>query len=176
MREELDSYLVEKYPKIFIERYEDMKKTSMCWGFQTRDGWFWLIDQLCNSIQNHIDYSNLHFYSINKEPIKQVVAKSVKEKFGMLDFTFTGGDDYIRGMVDLATHMSTNICEFCGTTTNVGSTKGAWIYTICKDCYDNTDDSRIKQLIWKKSEQPEQKNIMSKELRKIKIDKLNKND
>lgn len=171
MNSKLDSYLVEKYPKIFINRYEDMKKTSMCWGFQTRDGWFWLIDQLCNSIQNYIDINNKY---IPDKKISQIIATQVKEKFGMLDFSFTGGDDYVRGMANLAIHMSLNICEFCGTTTNVGSTKGAWIYTICKDCYNNSDD-RIKQLPWKESEQSEQKNIMSKELRKIKLDKLNEN-
>ena len=32
MNEKLDNYLVEKYPKIFINRYEDKMKTLMCWG------------------------------------------------------------------------------------------------------------------------------------------------
>lgn len=56
MREELDKALVEKYPKIFRDRYGDMKKTLMCWGFECGDGWYNIIDVLCANIQNHVDW------------------------------------------------------------------------------------------------------------------------
>ena len=55
MNPKLDGYLVEKYPKIFVDRYGDKMKTAMCWGFQHGDGWFWILDNLCYSIQNYID-------------------------------------------------------------------------------------------------------------------------
>jgi hypothetical protein len=38
MREELDKKLVEKYPKIFAQRFDDMRTTAMCWGFDCDDG------------------------------------------------------------------------------------------------------------------------------------------
>lgn len=57
MREELDSKLVEKYPKIFRDRYADMRTTCMCWGFSCGDGWFNILDVLCGNIQHHIDWS-----------------------------------------------------------------------------------------------------------------------
>lgn len=57
MREELDKLLVEKYPKIFVNRYAPMTETCMCWGFSCGDGWYNIIDQLCNNIQHHIDWS-----------------------------------------------------------------------------------------------------------------------
>ena len=170
MNEKLDNYLVEKYPKIFVNRYEDKMKTLMCWGFEHNDGWFWLIDQLCESIQNHIDSNNK--YSSEDKQISQVVADQVKEKFGGLRFYHSGGDRHIEGMVSMAENMSYSICEFCGSTENVGSTSG-WIYTICKECYD-TSDKRISSLKW--NEHEDKKIEICKELRKIKLDKIKQNE
>jgi hypothetical protein len=171
MKKELDNYLVEKYPKIFVNRYGDMKTTAMCWGFEHGDGWFWLLDQLCDSIQSYIDTNN--GWRKDDEKIPQVIATQVKEKFGTLNFYFSGGDDYIDGMVRMAENMSANICEFCGSTEDVGATQG-WISIICKNCYVNSDD-RISTRIWKENKNNIPKEL-SKELRKIKIDKLNNNE
>jgi hypothetical protein len=57
MKLELDEQLCQKYPKIFANRHADMKTTCMCWGFECGDGWYNLLDHLCNSIQHHIDWS-----------------------------------------------------------------------------------------------------------------------
>jgi hypothetical protein len=57
MRTELDEKLCEKYPKIFANRYADMKTTAMCWGFECGDGWYNIINMLCANIQHHIDWS-----------------------------------------------------------------------------------------------------------------------
>jgi hypothetical protein len=146
MTNELDEYLVNKYPKIFADRYKDMKETAMCWGFEHDDGWFWLLDQLCSSIQSYIDTNN-KYQSLDKQ-IPQVVATQVKEKFGYLNFYFNGGDKYIDGMVSLAESMSQNICERCGTIENVGRTKGPWIFTICKNCYDKDERLVNGNFIW----------------------------
>jgi len=123
MTQEQDKYLVEKYPLIFMDRYGDMKKTAMVWGFEHGSGWFHIIDKLCSCIQNYIDN--------NKKP--QIVATQVKEKFGSLRFYFSGGDNLIDGMVWMAEHLSYYSCEDCGTTNKVGHTKG-WIYTLCEEC------------------------------------------
>lgn len=55
MKTELDDLLCQKYPKIFRDRHADMRTTCMCWGFNCEEGWFNLIDILCQSIQNRID-------------------------------------------------------------------------------------------------------------------------
>jgi hypothetical protein len=55
MKEELDRKLCEKYPEIFKDRNADMKTTLMCWGFECGDGWFNIIDRLCDNIQWRID-------------------------------------------------------------------------------------------------------------------------
>jgi len=171
MTEKLDSYLVGKYPKIFKNRYSNSTNTSMCWGFEHGDGWFWLLDQLCYSIQSYIDMNN-KVCLVEDNKISQVVASQVKEKFGVLNFYYYGGDSYIDGMISMAENMSASICEFCGTTENIGSTKG-WISTICKTCYDNSDDT-IKNRVWTERENDISYSDTIKEVRKIKIEKLNK--
>jgi len=57
MREELDKQLVEKYPKIFRDRYAPMNRTAMCWGFECGDGWYNIIDRMCDNIQHHINHT-----------------------------------------------------------------------------------------------------------------------
>ena len=179
MTEENDKYLVKKYPKLFVNRYSDMKETCMCWGFECSDEWLWLIDNLCSTIQSYIDNNSKQkriknkygrfFISLLKklnrsnikiirkilpyktifkiedkfeketyEKISQVTVDQVKEKFGSLRFYFSGGDRLIEGMVWLAEHQSYSICEYCGTTKNVGHTKG-WIYTCCEECSKTKD-------------------------------------
>lgn len=150
MTKELDDFLVRKYPKIFADRYKGMKETAMCWGFEHDDGWFWLLEQLCSSIQNYIDANNK--YRKPDEQISQVVATQVKEKFGYLNFYYNGGDEYINGMVSLAESMSQYICERCGTIENVGQTSRPWIFTICKNCYDKDERLIREKFIWTKND------------------------
>ena len=65
------------------------------------------------------------------EPITQVTLDQVKEKFGTLRFYYSGGDDYIRGMVSMAESMSGVTCEECGKPGT--QTPGGWIKTVCKE-------------------------------------------
>jgi hypothetical protein len=39
MKQEFDDLLVQRYPKIFADRFGNMNETSMCWGFDCGDGW-----------------------------------------------------------------------------------------------------------------------------------------
>ena len=95
MREELDSLLCQKYPKMFVNRNKSMQETCMYWGFECSDGWFDLIDELCSSIQSYIDNNSRAPDRI----IPQVTVDQVKEKFGTLRFYTTGGDRLIDGMI-----------------------------------------------------------------------------
>lgn len=126
MKQELDTYLCTVYPKIFADRHADMSTTAMSWGFSCGDGWFNILNQLCQNIQSHIDWKNK-----NGVEVPQVVAMQVKEKFGTLNFYYSGGDDYIRGLVDMAESISGVTCETCG---KPGTrTKGGWIKTACPE-------------------------------------------
>ncbi len=66
------------------------------------------------------------------ESIPQVTLDQVKEKFGTLRFYYSGGDDYISGMVSLAESLTGVTCEECG---NVGERRGGgWVHTYCEPC------------------------------------------
>lgn len=69
----------------------------------------------------------------------------VKEKFGGLRFYYHGGDDEISGMVRLAESLSYRTCEYCGSTKDIGYTKG-WIISCCKSCYES--DDQLKRYTW----------------------------
>lgn len=158
MRKELDEQLCEKYPKIFRDRNGDMSKTCMVWGMCCGDGWYNILDAMCANIQSHInwrleqieyakkfnaeleearldDFENWDDWKSREpraipEPIEQVIAVQVKEKFGGLRFYYMGGDDYIRGLENMAESMSYRTCEECGAPGT--STGGGWIRTLCE--------------------------------------------
>lgn len=129
MSPELQERLYKDYPKIFIQKDQPMSLTSMCWGIDTGDGWYNIINQLCRQIQWHID-KNLK-KDEDPETI-QVQATQVKEKYGTLRFYYLGGNEYINGLVSMAESISGVTCEICGSPG--ASTGGGWIRTICPTC------------------------------------------
>lgn len=135
MKQELDALLCERYPKMMVNRNLPMTETCMCWGFECGDGWFNILDQLMGNIQHHIDWKNR-----KGEVVPQVTLDQVKEKFGTLRFYYTGGDEYINGLVTMAESMSGTTCEGCG---NPGERRGgSWIRTICNTCEEKRDAMR----------------------------------
>ena len=131
MKQEYDTYLCTTFPKMFVNRYKPMTETTMCWGFECGNGWYHIIRVLCSNIQHHIDWRNQkNELNPNQPIVPQVTVDQVKEKFGTLRFYYTGGDDYIDGLVSMAESMSGITCEQCG---NPGSTLGrGWLTTLCE--------------------------------------------
>tara|TARA_R110000851_G_scaffold259150_2_gene411643 strand:+ start:49 stop:453 length:405 start_codon:yes stop_codon:yes gene_type:complete len=118
MKQELQDQLFKKYPEIFIQK--DLPRTCMNWGIECGDGWFNIIDTLCESIQHHVTYGK----------IEQIEAAQVKEKFGGLRFYVDGEDDYIRGLIRMAESMSFRTCDVCS---SPGQPRGTgWIHTSCE--------------------------------------------
>jgi hypothetical protein len=74
--------------------------------------------------------------------VRQVVAMQVKEKFSTLRFYYEGGDETIRGMVQMAESMSSVTCETCGAPGQRRSSHG-WHYTSC-DQHAREDDKEIE--------------------------------
>ena len=137
MRQELDSLLCEKYPKMMVNRNKNMQETCMCWGFECGDGWFNILDKLMGNIQHHIDWKNR-----KEEVVAQVTLDQVKEKFGTLRFYYSGGDDAIDGMVRMAESMSGVTCEECSAP---AQTHGpGWIRTICEPCETKRETERAE--------------------------------
>lgn len=138
MKVELQQKLYEKYPKIFRQKDLPMTETCMCWGIDTGDGWYWLLDNLCDALQRHSDSRNemektKEMDKLVEEEEWQVEAVQVKEKFGGLRFYIRGGDDVVFGMIDFAEYLSYRICEECGATEDIKQTRG-WIKTLCPKC------------------------------------------
>ncbi len=136
MKAELQNELFEKYPKIFRQKDLPMDQTCMCWGIDTGDGWYNIIDTLCRQIQWHIEHN------LNKDENPETVnveAIQVKEKFGGLRFYYSGGNDFISGLVDMAEGMSGRTCEDCGNPGTQNST--GWIRTQCAPCMKKRDDA-----------------------------------
>lgn len=106
----------------------------MCWGISCGDGWYDLIDTLCDNIQNRITNVNR-----NKPEEEHLICEAVqvKEKFGGLCFYTCGGDDYIDGLVSMAESMSYHICTECSKPSEKQDNNRGWIYTLCESCKEN---------------------------------------
>jgi len=104
------------------------------------EGWWPLIEVLSASIQNHILTTNqqrqalLESNPYNRpipDEVVPVQIDQIKEKFGSLRYYYTGGDECIAGMVNLAEELSARICERCG---NPGKIRtGGWLKTLCDE-------------------------------------------
>lgn len=126
MKLELEQQLVSKYPNLFKQYGGDPKDTCMAFGFECGDGWYHLIDTLCDSIQGEVNWINRLFVDFNYS----CTAIQVKEKLGGLrfyyEFTYAsdlsddqmkvllGSMDRISGMTTLAERISQTTCENCG--------------------------------------------------------------
>ena len=104
MSPELDAHLCVKHPHIFADRQGDITFTAMCWGFRVGDGWYPLLDVLCEELQR----------DTAEKGAPQVVATQVKEKFGGLRFYVKSASERQRAMIDLAEALSFHLCEECG--------------------------------------------------------------
>lgn len=123
-------------------RYEqDLKYNAMVADMQA--GNFASFDEHTKTITN-LDYKEKCREDILKRgareakaPCPQVVADQVKEKFGTLRFYYSGGDDFIRGLVSMAEAMSAVTCEVCG---KPGKREGqSWVRTVCEEHKSKND-------------------------------------
>jgi len=100
--------LIEKYPRLFPKDENGNPIGPNC-GAHFGQGWDDLVSTLCNKINSHLEYQEK--YKDNKLTFQ---IQQIKEKFGTLRFYYSGGDDYIAGMVSFAESMSGKICEVTG--------------------------------------------------------------
>lgn len=133
--------LYNKYPKLFINKNKTPMESCMSFGIECNLGWYELLSSLCHRITNHEENIEFRIKVRNKNGTENdeadlcyvpVTFDQVKEKFGGLRIYFSGGDDYVDGLVSMAEEYSYKICEVCG---NSGKpNKGGWISTLCDKC------------------------------------------
>jgi hypothetical protein len=145
MNAELQNKLYEKYPDLFSNKNKDIMSSCMAWGIECNNGWYDILSSLCWMIKQHEDNikSNREYLEKNDpEKLKEkpeyfpVKFDQIKEKYGGLRVYFSGGDDYIEGLVSMAENFSYHVCEVCGQKGNPN--KGGWITTLCEDCRSKT--------------------------------------
>lgn len=134
MDQQLQNQLFEKYPEIFSNRLKSPTESCMSMGIECGNGWYDLINSICQiveSLNKNIKDRN-RLIAGNNEEVIDFKFDQIKEKFGGLRAYYSGGNDYIRGLVSMAETMSYKICEVCG---NKGKpNKGGWINTLCDGC------------------------------------------
>jgi hypothetical protein len=138
-----------------IQHHIDWKEKQRKWAMeyngmaaQAKAGNFDLFEEANKSLTDE-EYKNKKLAEIVAgdfrtvpESIPQVTLDQVKEKFGTLRFYYSGGDDYISGMVSLAESMTGVTCEGCG---NPGKSRGGgWIHTYCESCEEKRETERAE--------------------------------
>lgn len=140
MKQELQDQLFEKYPTLFENKNKSPRESCMAWGIECNNGWYELISSVCWRISKHekniadrIRIRNEAGKENDQSDLDYVPVKfdQIKEKFGGIRIYYTGGDDYVRGVISLADEMSYKICEVCG---NAGKpNKNGWITVLCDE-------------------------------------------
>ena len=139
MHPDLEKLLYNRYPEIFADKDAPLTDSLMGFGCSHGDGWYFIIDNLCRCIQNHVEWkrkTNPDFY---------VKAVQVKEKFGTLRFYIDGGDEEVYGMIKMAECMSRNVCEITG---DIGSIKGGkWWSTRSPECQEKPTEAQMNRVL-----------------------------
>lgn len=150
MHPDLSNLLYTRYPDIFADKDAPPTDSLMGFGFCCGDGWFFIIDNLCRCIQNHVEWKR------RTNPEFSVKAVQVKEKFGTLRFYIEGGDEEVRGMITAAECMSRNVCEITG---DIGSSTTPPMWAIrspeCQEKPTEAQKTRVLNFVNKiESEDP----------------------
>lgn len=121
MNKALEKILLERYPNIFKKYGGHPKDTCMAWGIAVGQGWFKIINELCQKLSKFGE---------------EVVAEQVKEKFGGLRFYIgpVKKENYeeVNKFIEEAEIKSMKTCEYCG---EAATRKGnGWVKTICDKC------------------------------------------
>ena len=145
MDAELQNQLYEKYPDLFSNRNKGRMESCMCWGCEVGNGWYELLSSVCwrifqheRNISERVLVRTQNDKPNDKSDLEYIPVKfdQVKEKYGGLRLYFSGGDDYVDGVVGMAEEYSYKVCERCG---NAGKpNKGGWITTLCENCRKET--------------------------------------
>jgi len=135
MREELENKLYEKYPKLFAQRNLPDTISLMSYGIGVGDGWYNIMNVLCWTIQNYVDYQQ------RKDPeYKQVEFFQIKEKFGGLRVYTSGADEVVNNLIIFAENMANVTCEQCGNPGKIRYT--GWNTCRCDECQKKYCDQR----------------------------------
>jgi len=132
MKDELQSYLNKKFPQLYPSDF----------SFECGDGWFRIILWLSRYLDMYVVQQNEYSqkYPQQYQPVKPIVARQVKQKFGTLRFYYEGGDEHTRSIISFVEFISGYICETTGKEENVGYNRKGFIQTLHSDLRKDTYD------------------------------------
>lgn len=169
MTKELEEKLVSAYPELFIDYGGDKKETLMTYGCEFHDGWYKIIENLCEiltdltkqppcvKLKEKFQVENIKFGSVSN--FSSIKFAQLKEKFGSmrcyLDASFALYEDkfdegdyatreqywrgQINGAVRFAELLSTQTCEITGKPGKL-RTDLWWIRTLCDEEYEKVKE------------------------------------
>ena len=133
--------LYEKYPTLFANKDKTPVQSCMAFGVECNIGWYDIISSVCYRIQQHEKNKKYHTErKLKEDPSYKsdyyaVIFDQIKEKYGGLRIYYSGGDNYVDGVIDMAEEMSYKICERCGCPGSPN--KQGWIMTLCDKCRED---------------------------------------
>ena len=129
MNPELQEKLFNKYPKLFIKNKPATKPFDQ-WGIECWDGWFNILDNLCEYIQNYI----------NNNKYEQIRFTQIKQKLSTLRIYHEPYNEKIQPAINYAEFLSSKVCEKCGALENVSRNSKGYILTLCDKCRKDNKD------------------------------------
>lgn len=137
MDKKFQTYLINKFPNLYKTESLPFSKS----GFECDDGWFKLILWLSRYLTHYIKLQNqfAEKYPDTYHPVEEIKVLQVKEKFGILKYLTSGGNEHTKSAIGFAEYISGFICERSGRTNDVGINKKGLIKTHHKD-FGNIDD------------------------------------
>jgi hypothetical protein len=121
MNKELEKKLTNKYPKLFAGVHKSPRDSCMVFGCEHGDGWFKIIEELCEKIKNYEDVEFLQ----------------IKEKFGGLRVYVGGVPEAVHKAIEEAEGKSEKTCEICGEPGKIRG--GGWLTCFCDKCKEKRD-------------------------------------
>jgi hypothetical protein len=115
----------------FIHPDPELKNNLMAFGFECGEGWYPLIFELFDKVQDLIDKTSEY-------AILEVV--QVKEKWGSLRVYWNFYYKEIEDLTKIYEDESFKVCEKCGSKENVTMhVIHGWYTTICDGCYNKRE-------------------------------------
>lgn len=121
--EEIDYFLIEKYPELFGVMPFDSKTTLMEYGLECDIGWNDILHTLFQKISEIVKSKNLDTFRIVQ----------VKSKFGGLRVYTNNSIKEINDLIRDAENLCNISCEKCGLPSKQTS-NNRWLINCCEDC------------------------------------------
>lgn len=119
--------LYEAFPNLYRGRNKTPQDSSMCWGFACDDGWFDLIWNLSQKIEDAAQNQG-----IDRQSDAWPEAMQVKEKFGRLRFYLSDRQGEFAEILKEAAELSEHTCEQCGLPGALVSSERRVVQTLCE--------------------------------------------